>query len=324
MIRWGQSRRGVWIVTRILCGLAVGLLGPAMMRAQSPEPRIAALEAWRSSLTQRLDEDIVRLVADGRNEPAAAPLTASVPANQGTTTESPRPSLPFTRSPQRRFPMIEGILAAQGLPAGLRGIVAVESNFNPAALSPKGARGLWQLMPATARRYGMVVDDRQDERLDPRKSTLVAARYLHDLYAQFQDWLLVLAAYNAGEGRVQNAVERIGAHDFWTLSQQRALSDETRRYVPAVLDKSSARPEALTDMYPAAGGAPFRLGLVRSIGSAPESIQTIYAMPSSITFAVPPPRLEQADSGNLHLLLGQSPSSAERPRTMDQSEAGTR
>ena len=243
MIGRRRHRRADWIVAHHLCGLVLWLLSPAMMHAQSQETGIAALDAWRSSLTQRLDQDIARLGADARNEPASAALTPRVLSPEAAA-ESPRPSLPFARSSQRGFPTIEGILAAQGLPVALRGIVAVESNFNPAALSPKGARGLWQLMPATARRYGLEVNDQRDERLDPWKSSFVAARYLRDLYAQFRDWLLVLAAYNAGEGRVQNAVERFGARDFWTLSHRLALPEETRRYVPAVLNESGSQPSA--------------------------------------------------------------------------------
>ena len=322
MIRQGNSRRGVWILTRILWGLAVGLLGPAMMRAQSLRTETSAMDEWRSNLTQSLDQDIASLSASATNGPAKALTTEAL--GPEASAESPRHSLPFTRSPQRRFPMIEGILASQGLPVSLRNIVAVESNFNPAALSPKGARGLWQLMPATARRYGMVVDDRHDERLDPRKSTLVAARYLRDLYAKFQDWPLVLAAYNAGEGRVQSAVERIGARDFWTLSGQRALSEETRRYVPAVLRKSSAQPEAVAGAYQTSAAAPFRPGLDQSVDPALESIQTIYAVPSPTTSGVPPSVAQPHNSGKARLPVRPSAGLVEHLVDMDQSEAGAR
>jgi membrane-bound lytic murein transglycosylase D len=94
---------------------------------------------------------------------------------------------------------------------------------------------MWQLMPATARRYGLRVDGERDERADVDKSTRAAALYLRDLHLQFQDWLLALAAYNAGEARVQKAVTRAGTADFWSLSNRGHLPEETRKYVPAVL-----------------------------------------------------------------------------------------
>jgi len=127
------------------------------------------------------------------------------------------------------------IFTELGVPVEFLAIAQVESNFNPAAHSPKGALGLWQLMPYTARRYGLRVDGDHDERADPEKATRAAARYLRDLHTQFGDWLLALAAYNAGEDLVQTAVERAGTTDYWSLSNARKLPQETRNYVPAVL-----------------------------------------------------------------------------------------
>lgn len=130
-------------------------------------------------------------------------------------------------------PWIDPILHAAGLPSELAAVVLVESGGNPAALSPKGARGLWQLMPDTARRYGLVVDGQRDERLDLLKSTRAAAEYLRDLYAQFQSWPLALAAYNAGEQAVERALTRTGNATFSAAAS--ALPLETQNYVPAVL-----------------------------------------------------------------------------------------
>ena len=133
------------------------------------------------------------------------------------------------------------IFAEEGVPIELLVVAEVESGFNPLALSPKGARGPWQLMPATAQRFGLRVNERTDERIHPERSTRAAARYLRELYAQFGDWLLALAAYNAGEQRVSTAIARGGTRDFWQLAQRRLLPEETRRYVPAVLNPFTMR-----------------------------------------------------------------------------------
>jgi membrane-bound lytic murein transglycosylase D len=131
--------------------------------------------------------------------------------------------------------VIKGIFQSQGLPTSLIGVAAVESGFNPVALSPKGAAGLWQFMPGTARQYGLVVNANQDDRFDVLKSTVAAAKYLHALHDQFGDWPLALAAYNAGPNRVVHGIDRINARNFWALSRDFALPDETRDYVPKVL-----------------------------------------------------------------------------------------
>ena len=112
-------------------------------------------------------------------------------------------------------------------------VARIESSGNPFALSPKGARGLFQLMPATARRFGLRVDSRIDQRLDPQLSTVAATRYLSSLHALFGDWKLALAAYNAGEGRVLDAIRQSRSRDFFWVS--RFLPEETRLYVPKVL-----------------------------------------------------------------------------------------
>jgi soluble lytic murein transglycosylase-like protein len=130
-------------------------------------------------------------------------------------------------------PVFEPILREEGIPQQMAAVVLIESSGRATALSPKGARGLWQFMPDTARRYGLVVTATVDERLDPYKSTRAAARYLRDLYAQFGNWPLALAAYNAGEDTVQRAVQRVSSRDFGSIAGM--LPAETQNYVPAVL-----------------------------------------------------------------------------------------
>jgi hypothetical protein len=132
-------------------------------------------------------------------------------------------------------PMVEPILRNYGVPVEFAAVITVESGGQTLALSPKGARGPWQLMPDTARRYGLRVDEIRDDRLDILRATDAAARYLHDLYAQFGDWKLALAAYNTGEIIVGSAILRAHSNDFDQLANLRMLPLETRNYVPRVL-----------------------------------------------------------------------------------------
>ena len=130
--------------------------------------------------------------------------------------------------------MIRDILRDHGLPTDLAFTVTIESGFNPRAVSRAGAKGLWQFMAKTARRYGLRVDQWVDERLDPEKSTVAAAAYLRDLHNQFGSWLLAQAAYNAGEVTVARAIRATGSSDFWVLNRTRFLRRETRDFVPAI------------------------------------------------------------------------------------------
>lgn len=134
----------------------------------------------------------------------------------------------------RLRPLLEPILRDEGVPVELSAVVLVESGGLPAALSPKGARGVWQFMPDTARRYGLIVDRSRDERLDVGKSTHAAAQYLRELHLQFGDWSLALAAYNAGELTVRKAIERNRSSDVGSILASEYLPAETRSYVHAI------------------------------------------------------------------------------------------
>lgn len=131
--------------------------------------------------------------------------------------------------------MITRIFRDEGLPLDLMYLAQVESLFKTNALSRAQAKGIWQFGKGTAIRYGLKVNSYVDERSDPEKSTRAAARYLSDLFAMFNDWNLVLAAYNWGEGKVQNVMERSGLNDFWKLCDlKRKLPKETKNHVPLI------------------------------------------------------------------------------------------
>ncbi len=136
----------------------------------------------------------------------------------------------------RYVPMIHRVFAEEGLPTDLAMIAMIESAFLPHARSPRSAHGIWQFMPRTGRQYGLRSNGIVDERRDPEKATRAAAKYLSYLYELFDDWYLVMAAYNAGEGKIMRGMQKTGARDFWDLAANpRAIRNQTRNYVPAFI-----------------------------------------------------------------------------------------
>ena len=132
-------------------------------------------------------------------------------------------------------PMIQGILQEEGVPLDLIYLCQAESAFLPRALSRASAKGMWQFISSRGAEYGLNQTWWVDERSDPEKSTRAAARHLKDLYSEFGDWYLAMAAYNAGPQRVKNALDKTGGTTFWELADKKALPKETINYIPNII-----------------------------------------------------------------------------------------
>ena len=132
-------------------------------------------------------------------------------------------------------PMISRILAEEGVPQELIHLAQAESGFLPRAVSRAAAGGMWQFVKFRGNEYGLMQTATTDERFDPEKATRAAARHLKDLYNEFGDWYLAIAAYNCGPGCVEKAVEHTGYADYWELRARHAIPAETTNYVPIIL-----------------------------------------------------------------------------------------
>ncbi|MGZ3533847.1 MAG: transglycosylase SLT domain-containing protein [Thermodesulfobacteriota bacterium] len=130
---------------------------------------------------------------------------------------------------------MKSVLKEHGLPEDLVYLSLIESGFDPNAYSRAKAVGLWQFIYLTGKRYGLRSNWWVDERRDPEKSTIAAAKYLKDLYEMFACWYLAAAGYNAGEYKIINAIKRYKTEDFWKLSNYRYLKRETKDYVPLMI-----------------------------------------------------------------------------------------
>jgi membrane-bound lytic murein transglycosylase D len=151
------------------------------------------------------------------------------------TTEKRKVFTNWLRRSHRYVPMIRQILREHGLPEDLIYLAMIESGFNPKAYSSMKACGPWQFIYETGGRYGLKVNHWVDERRDPEKSTVAAALYLKDLFNQFGNWYLAAAGYNAGEKRIEKAVEKHETTDFWEITKYNTLPRETRDYIPKLL-----------------------------------------------------------------------------------------
>jgi membrane-bound lytic murein transglycosylase D len=132
--------------------------------------------------------------------------------------------------------LIERVLKEEGVPQDLMYLAVAESGFQPQVVNThSGAGGMWQFMTYTGPEYGLTRNGYYDYRFDPEKSSRAYARYIKNLYHQFGDWYLAMAAYDWGPGAVQRAVQRTGYADFWELYRLHAMPAETRAYVPQIL-----------------------------------------------------------------------------------------
>ena len=203
--------------------------------------------AWLDT-TECLSDTIITELPDSiyKQRLQALPFVIEVPYNEVVrryilryVKHSPRQLAALQRKAEYYFPIFENILAKHDLPYELCYMPVIESALNPQARSHMGATGLWQFMPATGKKYGLEINSLVDERMDPIRSTEAACLFLKNLYGIFQDWNLVIAAYNCGPGNVNKAIHRAGGkRDFWSIYP--FLPSETRGYLPIFIAASYA------------------------------------------------------------------------------------
>jgi membrane-bound lytic murein transglycosylase D len=217
--------------------------GPSLTstRPDSTSPERSA--SSELSAASGVEDGWAQAYADGSRVPRAAVLVPAYPVEVNSQvqffldlfTGSRRDVVTLWVNRSGRYlGMARETFRERGMPEELAFTAMIESGFKPDAVSRVGAKGMWQFMAGTARRYGLRVDRWVDERLDPEKSTVAAARYLRDLHDMFGSWALAQAAYNAGEVKVARAIRLTGSRDFWTLAESRYLRRETKDFVPQI------------------------------------------------------------------------------------------
>ena len=204
---------------------------PLLGRYEETQPYAAWLKARLDYL--EVAEQFRRTIPPPRAEPGQPPKPVPNPAPkmEREVWVTKLADRPWPKAASNYVPRLKPIFTAQKVPPELVWIAEVESSFDPRARSPRGAAGLFQLMPATARRYGLRTWP-LDHRLRPDDSARAAAKYLASLHTQFKDWRLALAAYNAGEGTIQTLLQRRKARTFDAIATH--LPAETQMYVPRI------------------------------------------------------------------------------------------
>jgi membrane-bound lytic murein transglycosylase D len=196
-----------------------GELAPAKAPADAPQDLSWIRKLDLPDIPVRWDARVIRYLEFYKNTPRGRAMVAS-----------------WIKKSGRYGGAIRRVLREQGLPEDILWLSLVESGFDATIHSPAGAAGLWQFMPEGARIYGLTVDRWIDERLDPERATLAAARYLSDLHKRFGSWELAFAAYNMGYGGLLAAIRKYNTNDFWELSRLEAgMPLETALYVPKIV-----------------------------------------------------------------------------------------
>ena len=239
--------RGIRLVAWVLVSQLAAGTAVALDRAPMPEPsagesaelraeidrlqtRLDRLEAAQAALPRSLHafELPVRLEFAGEGVPLTRwDVAERLEREFFLSLGNPAQVVLWLKRSARYFPYIERELSRAGLPEDLKYVAVIESALLPSAYSHASALGIWQFIASTARRYGLAVSSGWDERRNPERSTAAALAYLRELRQRFGDWPLALAAYNAGEGRVDQALRQQGVSSYYQL----ALAAETERYV---------------------------------------------------------------------------------------------
>jgi membrane-bound lytic murein transglycosylase D len=294
-----KSRAVVLLVAVYAVACATSTPPPKPVAAVLPvsKPKTPSAAKLQAEDYQRALENAYNQIVAREGKPVAEPkvdveAAASIPIPDHPTirgalqyfTTDLKPSIQdsLTRSGKYKN-LIEKALDDYKLPRGLAYLPVIESAYIPTVTSRAGAYGIWQFMPETARDYGLRVDWWVDERADPERSTRAAAAYLRDLYHQFNDWPLALAAYNAGPGRIRRAMQSTSAATFWELLDNEAIPKETRGYVPTFFATLTIASDPATygfrlgqpldsDLKPVEVEGPLSLRYLASVGKIDETL----------------------------------------------------
>ncbi len=232
MLKKKLHKAGFVITSFLLMAAASGKMDPVSFPVVSHDSLLKKETAYTDHAFDSTGLCICMPELSASQKENAPRVFLAEPARQFVTTHLQENGTYYGKIRQKSgpiFKMIEEIFSANAIPAELRYLAVVESKLDNRIVSSAGASGLWQLMPQAARSFGLRVNGKADERKNNYKSTVAAARCIRYLHNLFDDWLLTVAAYNAGPGRVQTAIKKSGSRDFWKL--EKFLPAETRKHV---------------------------------------------------------------------------------------------